>query len=117
MNRSDFLKYYNLLIEIFPNEYSSKHKAQLIFEHVKELDLNWFIRKVDSIIMGSNRFFDWEEAARGERLALQRLKQTKEVLDAHEAMIKNSSESGLTNVLRKLGKKSLLDAIGVETNE
>lgn len=111
MTNYEFKLEYDKLVDIYPDQFKSKFKEQAIANYVKDLDAKWWKAIVTRMILSSNPRLDIDDAARGERLARHKLNSTRELLDAQKELSKNISTAGLQDTLKKLGVKSLLEAI------
>lgn len=94
---------------MYPDVFGNQYKEAEIAKHVSDLSGKWWHALVSRIILSSNPRLDIEAASRGERLAKQNHELTLETLKASENI--KMSDDGLDVVLKKLGAKSLLDAI------
>lgn len=111
MTIQEFKVYYDKLSEVYPNIFGNQHKEKAVWAYIKDLDFKWWKNLAERMIVSSNPRFDIEDAARGERLAKEKLRATRELIDAQERLSENISASGLDNVLKSMGAKSLLEAI------
>lgn len=111
MTNYEFKLEYDKLVEVYPQNFSSKFKEQAIANYIKDLDSAWWKALVNRIILSSNPRLDIEDAARGERLARKRYQETKGLLATYDALEDKITENGLKNVLEKMGVNSLEDAI------
>jgi hypothetical protein len=111
MTNYEFKAEYDKLLEVYPEHFKSKHKEQAIAAYVRDLDAKWFKAMVTRMILSSNPRLDIEDAARGERLAKQKLRATQETLAAINSVSRNISTAGLQDALKSLGVKSLIEAI------
>jgi len=99
------------LSDAFPSHYSSQQRTKLIFERVKDLDLGWFRKLVDRIILTNDPRFNFDEASRGERLARKQINLTTDLIRASEAISEQITDQGFANALAEFGTNSLLDAV------
>jgi len=111
MTIQEFKVYYDKLGEVYPNIFANQHKEKAVWAYIKDLDFKWWKNLAERMIVSSNPRFDIEDAARGERLARQKYLATKELMQAQERLSENISASGLSDTLKSLGVKSLLEAI------
>lgn len=111
MMNYEFKVEYDKLVEVYPEQFKSPHKEKIIANYVKDLDAKWWRALVNRMILSSNPRLDIDEAARGERLAKEKLRATRELLSAQDRLSENISASGLSDTLKSLGVKSLLEAI------
>lgn len=113
MEKPDFREQYKRLSDVHPKQFNSGEKLNTIWEHVKDLDQDWFRRIVDNVVMSNDPWHerhDIGEAAKGER----RARKAQELADGVIKLTENRtgiSETGLTEVLNHLGVKSLSEAI------
>ena len=107
----EFKKEISRLTEAFPQHFSSGTRIQLIFERIKDFEHSWLRKIVDRIILTNDPRFNFEEAARGERLAKKSLELTRDVIAASEAVSAQISENGLSEALKAFGVNSLTEAI------
>lgn len=114
MTNYEFKLEYDKLVDIYPDQFKSKFKEQAVANYVKDLDAKWWKSTVTRMILSSNPRLDIEDAARGERLAKQKLRATQETLDAINMVSRNISTAGLQNALKSLGVNSLLEAIEIK---
>lgn len=95
----------------FPQHFNSKGRIQLIFERVKDFEESWLRKIVDRIILTNDPRFNFDEAARGERLSRKSSQLACDVIAASDALSDQISEKGLSEALKAFGAKSLTDAI------
>jgi hypothetical protein len=114
MTNYEFKAEYDKLVDVYPEHFKSKHKEQAIANYVKDLDAKWWRAFVNQMILSSNPRLNIDEAARGERLARQKYRSTMELIQAQDAMSEKISESGLQDILKSIGAKSLLEAIEIK---
>lgn len=111
MTNYEFKAEYDKLVEVYPQNFNSDHKQLAIWSYVKDLEIRWWKALVNRMILSSNPRIDIEDAGRGERIAKQRERDTKAMFQLQDQLQDKISENGLEEVLEKLGKKSLVDAI------
>jgi len=111
MTEVEFKKQVTRLIEVFPQHFSSPTKMQLIFERVKDFEESWFRKLVERIILANDPRFDFDGAARGERLARKSVADTEAMLKLSDSLSQHVSENGLEDALKQFGAKSLTEAI------
>lgn len=111
MTTQEFKAETKRLIEIFPQHFSSQTRVQLIFERVKDLDIGWFRKCVDRMIITNDPRFNFDDAARGERLARKQVELTNDIIRAQEALAENISNQGLEKALAEVGASSLTDIL------
>lgn len=109
----EFREQYKRLVEVHPHYFSSKEKMDTIWEHVKTLDVDWFRRQVDNIVMAvdiRSEKYDLGYAARQERNARRSAEFAKAVSDAADAW-KRVNGQGLESILEKYNSGSLVEAV------
>lgn len=111
MTTYEFKLEYDKLIEIYPQNFSSKFKEQAIFNYIKDLDVKWWKALVNRMILSSNPRLDIDDAARGERNARRRAQDTNAMLRLNDELSDKISATGLEDALKQVGANSLLDAI------
>lgn len=111
MTNYEFKLEYDKLVEVYPQNFSSKYKEQAIANYIKDMEASWWKALVNRIILSSNPRIDIEDAARGERNAKRRHQETKGLLATFGELEDRISENGLKNVLEKMGASSLEDAV------
>ncbi len=110
MTNTEFESQYSKLEEINPF-YQKKVIKELIAECVRELDLLWFKRLVERILLNPGIRIDIGEAARTEKQARRAATDTRAMTQAFESLKENMSENGLKDVLKSMGVNSLLEAV------
>lgn len=112
MTIQEFKVHYDKLSEVYPNVFGNVHKEKAVWSYIKDLEIKWWRQLVERMLL--SKPVDIEEAARGERLAKNKLRATQETLDALKTISSNSSPTGLQDALKSLGAKSLLEAIEIK---
>lgn len=111
MNFEEFSAQISRLSGEFPQHFNSKGRVQLIFERVKDFEVAWLRKIVDRIILTNDPRFNFDDAARGERLSRKNTQLTQDVIAASDALSGQISEKGLSEALKAFGANSLLDVL------
>lgn len=106
MTEQEFQSEYDKLKSVYA-DFRNTFKEIAVAKAVKDMDPKWWRALVNRIILSSNPRLDIDDAARGERLAKKRAEDTKVLLEASVV----ASENGLSDVLKRMGAGSLLDAV------
>ncbi len=113
MDEGKFRDQYARLKDVHPQLFGSVEKMTTTWSFVQDLDIDWFTRFCDRIVMAMNPRsdeFDIGKAASGER----RHRRSVQFAEDVSAATKNwnrCTEEGLGNVLAKYKSGSLVDAI------
>lgn len=113
MTDPEFREQYRRLTDVHKMHFSSKEKMDTIWGYVQDLDVKWFSRIVDSIVMATDvrsERFDIGFAARAERNAKKAAAKAREVSDLVDAY-DNLNNQGLEKVLEEYKSGSLLEAV------
>jgi hypothetical protein len=96
---------------VFPKDFASLHRRDLISRLVGALNAKWWAGIVDHMIITNNHRFDIDAAARSERVARLQVQTTKEVSAAYESFARNMSDSGLDDTLKKFNASTIWEAV------
>lgn len=114
MNDIEFREQYKRLRECHPNIFAPKEKMDTIWYYVKDLDLNWFKKIVNHIVMANDvrsEKYDIGAAAIAEMRSRKAQEFANNVIKMSELVSKRMSADGLENTLKHYGANSLLDAV------
>lgn len=111
MTNYEFEAQYQKLAEAYPEIYGKKFRKEIIAQCVRDLDLRWFSNLVNRLLLNPYLKFDFDEAARNERIAKSRIKATQDETQAIEALKSKMTASGYEELLKKYNAKSLTEAL------
>jgi predicted aconitase len=110
MTKEEFATEMEKLIEVYPQQFPEA-RNKFIYGEVKDCEAKWWADTVKRIILMGNPRLDISESARTHRLAKNAEENTRAMIEAGDAFDHEASKRGLSDVLKKLGAKSLLEAI------
>lgn len=116
MTKVEFEKEYQKLEQQYPYEFGNQFKMPIVWNAVKDLKIEWWRALVYRIILSANPKFNIDEAARGERLAVQKIQHTEDMLaleqkahskigDALTPLLKENKSSSLWELVKKQKEK------------
>lgn len=111
MTDSEFLNQYKRLMDVFPNKFDSTAKSETVFKFVKDLEINWFEKLVDRIVMTPHGDVDIGESVAGERRARKSVEFANDVSRSMDCMFNKITEKGLEKTLGAYGSETLWEAI------
>jgi len=99
------------LITVFGNDIFNDSRMAVIYESIRDMEINWFRKIVDSMILNYDHRINFVELVKNERQRLKSLEFTNDVIESYEILNSQITDNGLSNALKKLGVKSLTEAI------
>lgn len=111
MTKQDFALQMIRLKDNYPQHYGSESKAMLIYERVKDLDVFWFKKTVERILLSGEPRFNFEDAAKNERLHRRSLEFNKDLELANERVKEQMTDEGFQKVLNQFNASSAWEAV------
>lgn len=111
MTPEEYIFQYERLCDVFPNKFENPTKMDTVFKFVQDLEIDWFRKLVDRIVMTPHGNIDIGEEVAGEKRTRKSIEFADDVNKALDVLHGRITPLGLKKVLDAYQVKTLWEAV------